>query len=184
MAATTVMPRDSREWTVADLEHLPDDGLQYELLDGMLLVTPAPIVRHQVASAQVFRVLDAACPPHLHVLFAPVDWQPDVKTSLQPDLLVIRDLDLDASNVSGSMPLAVDILSPSTRRKDLLAKRSRYEEAGVQSSWIVDPDEPSMLALELVDGACAEAGRVTGRQTLHLGLPPVSVTPSALVTTA
>jgi Uma2 family endonuclease len=178
----TVMPRDAREWTVADLEHLPDDGLQYELLDGMLLVTPAPIVRHQAMSARLFALLDAACPEGLHVLFAPLDWQPDDRTSLQPDLLVIRHLDLSAKNVSGPLPLAVEVLSPSTRRKDLLLKRSKYQDAGVESYWIVDPVALSILALDLVDGEYVTAGEAAGAQALSLSRPfPITVTPAALV---
>src|SRR5699024_966123 len=40
MGVMTMMPRTGEEWTVDDLDRLPDDGLQYELLDGLLLVTP------------------------------------------------------------------------------------------------------------------------------------------------
>jgi hypothetical protein len=76
-----VMPRDSREWTVDDLESLPDDGLQYELLDGVVLVSPAPVLRHQVVSAELFLALKAACLPDLLPLYAPLDWQPDRRTS-------------------------------------------------------------------------------------------------------
>ena len=54
MTTMTVMPRDHADWTVDDLDRLPDDGLQYELLDGILLVSPAPIVRHQVVAANLF----------------------------------------------------------------------------------------------------------------------------------
>ncbi len=50
------------------------------------------------------------------------------------------------------LTLAVEVLSPSTRRQDLLLKRSKYEEAGVARCWIVDPDEPSILALDLIAG--------------------------------
>lgn len=62
MTAVIVLPR-SHEWTVDDLEHLPDDGLQYELIDGILLVSPAPMAPHQRAARAVFRLLDQACPP-------------------------------------------------------------------------------------------------------------------------
>ena len=51
MTAMPVMPHEVRDWTVDDLDLLPDDGLQYELLDGMLLVSPAPTRRHQRAGA-------------------------------------------------------------------------------------------------------------------------------------
>ncbi len=53
MTAMTVMPRDAVEWTVRDLDLLPEDGLRYELLDGTLLVSPAPTRRHQRAAFQL-----------------------------------------------------------------------------------------------------------------------------------
>jgi Uma2 family endonuclease len=66
-----VMPRMSDDWTVDDLEHLPDDGLRYELLDGILLVTPAPVPIHQGVLGELYKRLDAACPRHLKVFVAP-----------------------------------------------------------------------------------------------------------------
>lgn len=77
MTTGTVMPRETAEWTVDDLERLPDDGLQYELLDGILLVSPAPVVRHQVVAANLFTVVRASCPHDMLALFAPLDWQPN-----------------------------------------------------------------------------------------------------------
>ena len=57
MTTMTVMPRESRDWTVDDLDLLPDDGLQYELLDGLLLVPPAPIPVHQRAIGRLLVLL-------------------------------------------------------------------------------------------------------------------------------
>ena len=62
MTALPVMPHEVRDWTVDDLDLVPDDGLQYELLDGMLLVTPAPIVGHQRAAARLHLLLAAGLP--------------------------------------------------------------------------------------------------------------------------
>jgi Uma2 family endonuclease len=182
MAVMTVMPRDSRAWTVDDLDQLPDDGLQYELLDGVLLVSPAPVKKHQAATGELFAILRAACPPTLRTYFAPLDWRPDQCTSLQPDVLVIQRGDLDAKNVTEVLTLAVEVLSPSTRRKDLVSKRSKYEDVGVASYWVIDPDVPSILAWDLVDGHYQLAGKATGDEKLELQLPfPVTVVPSALV---
>lgn len=76
--------------------------------------------------------------------------------------------------------LAVEILSPSTRRKDLLLKRSRYEEAGIPSYWVIDPDPPSLIAFELVDGHYRTAADVTGEQIVQLERPfAVALTPLA-----
>jgi Uma2 family endonuclease len=62
---------EGRPFTVHDLETMPDDGRRYELIDGMLLVTPAPGWSHQEMSAALYVVLREACPPELRVLLAP-----------------------------------------------------------------------------------------------------------------
>ena len=177
----TVLPRDG-EWTVADLARIPDDGLQYELADGVLLVSPAPRPRHQVVAGELYVLLRAACPAALQVLFAPVDFQPTERRSLQPDLLVVRRADVGETRIVEPLLLAVEVLSPSTRSKDLLLKRGLYEDSGVASYWVVDPDEPSVLALELCDGRYVEAGRAVGDDVLRLDLPfPVELAPRALL---
>ncbi|WP_413452856.1 Uma2 family endonuclease [Georgenia phoenicis] len=179
----TVMPRTGEEWTVDDLDRLPDDGLQYELLDGLLLVTPAPVLAHQRAIGNLYVVLRAACPPGYEVFLSPVDWRPDRRTSLQPDLLVVRNEDVEVKNITAPLVLAVEVLSPSTRRKDLLLKRSKYEESGVQSYWVVDPAEPSLLALDLDDdGGYVTTAHARGADRAALTAPfPVDVVPAELV---
>ena len=181
MTAMPVMPHEFREWTVDDLERIPDDGLQYELLDGMLLVSPAPSKNHQRAVGRMFILLTTACPPGLEALVAPLDWRPDQLTSLQPDVLVLNTTELDVP-VSESMILAVEVLSPSTRRKDLFLKRSKYQDAGVVSYWLVDPEAPSVTALELINGHYVVVGEASGDEVLTLERPfPVLVVPSSLV---
>jgi Uma2 family endonuclease len=80
--------------------------------------------------------------------------------------------------------LAVEVLSPSTRRIDRLSKLSAYEEAGVASYWLVDPDPetPSLRALELTDRHYVEAGYPSGEQAWPAQRPfPVTVRPADLV---
>jgi len=129
-------------------------------------------------------VLRQGCPAHLKVFFAPLDWRPDRLTSLQPDLLVVRRDTLEVKNVTFSeFDLAVEVLSPSTRTKDLLLKRERYERAGVRAYWLVDPgpNNPSILALEFVDGRYVEAGRAVGDERLSLTRPfEVTLVPADL----
>lgn len=175
------------EFTVEDLERIPDDGLRYELLDGTLLVSPAPGVWHQEVAGTLYRLLYSACPPGLHVVIAPFEWRGSRRTALQPDVLVARRADLLA--VQGrflAVPpvLAVEVLSPSTRRIDRLSKLSAYEEAGVTSYWLVDPDPetPSLQALDLVEGRYVEVGCVCGERPWQAKQPfPVTVVPADLV---
>lgn len=178
MTAVPVMPRAEYDWTVDDLEQLPDDGLQYELIDGILIVSPAPIPNHQRAARAIFLLLHAACPPDSEVFFAPVDFQPNRRTSVQPDVLVVRRADVGAKNLTLPFLLAVEVLSPSTRRKDLLLKHSVYAEAGVSSYWTVDPIAPSVTCWDLVDDAYVEAGRAAGDEALTVQRPyPVTLVP-------
>src|ERR1700759_4825526 len=72
-----------------DLEDLPNDGRRYELIDGTLIVTPAPGVPHQIVAGALYRLLWAAKPEGLSVVMSPVDYVPDPATSLQPVLAVI-----------------------------------------------------------------------------------------------
>lgn len=77
--------------------------------------------------------------------------------------------------------LAVEVLSPSTRRFDLMLKWSRYEAAGCAAYWVVDPLEPSLIAWELRDGAYVEVAKVSGDEEFRAELPfGVTVVPGEL----
>jgi Uma2 family endonuclease len=78
--------------------------------------------------------------------------------------------------------LAVEVLSPSTRRIDLMLKFSRFEAAGCAAYWVVDPDTPSLIAWELRDGAYTQVAKVTGTEPARLTSPfDVSVVPADLI---
>jgi Uma2 family endonuclease len=177
----SVMPRD-HEWTVADLAQTPDDGLRYELVDGVLLVSPAPSNRHQIVVGELHVLLRAACPADARVMLAPTDYQPTERRSLQPDLLVALRSDVGDEPISAPLLLAVEVLSPSTRSVDLLLKSGVYAESGVAAYWVVDPAVPSVRAWRLVDGRYVEAGAAEGDEALTLDEPfPVRVVPDALL---
>lgn len=175
MTAMTVMPRDG-DWTVDDLVDLPDDGLQYELADGVLLVTPAPRPRHQRTIGNLYVLLRAAVPGELEVFMAPLDFQPTRIRSLQPDLLVVRRTDVGELNITAPLLLAVEVLSPSTRAKDLLLKKGLYEDSRVASYWVIDPDQETLTAWDLVDGRYVETTSRNAADTFTTDRPyPVSV---------
>src|SRR5690625_935148 len=172
-----------RELTRADLDVLPDDdGHRYELLDGLLIVSPAPRFRHQDVVANLYSVLRAAAPTGLKVLFAPFDVVLAENTVIQPDLLVApRDAFTD-TDLPVAPLLAVEVLSPSTRGVDLLLKKERLERAGCRHYWVVDPEEePSVIAWDLADGVYRETARANGTELFKVTAPfPVSFTPASL----
>ena len=123
---------------------LPDDGRRYEVVHGELLVTPAPRAWHQEIVTRLLVALRdyLARHPAGHVLPSPADlsWSDD--TLVQPDVFVVpieeaRTLDWQQMK---TLLLAVEVLSPTTARADRFTKRRLYQEVGVPTYWIVDPD--------------------------------------------
>ncbi|HEY5847733.1 MAG TPA: Uma2 family endonuclease [Microlunatus sp.] len=175
-------PRIQGEWTVDNLRDSPDDGQRYEILDGVLLVTPVPAPRHQWALLELAVLLRGACPSDHAVFVAPLDWQPDPRTSLQPDIIVVRLDRVGEKNVALAPTIVVEIASPSTARIDRMIKLTRYAEGGIAQYWIVDPSGPSIQVFDLVDGEYQPTLRADGSDLLVVPGPiPVSVRPSELV---
>ena len=178
-----VAPRGGEEWTTEMLKLLPDDGLRYELIDGILIVSPAPRLPHQRTLGRLFRIFADNCPDDHEVFFAPVGWQPDPLTSLQPDLLVIAKDRVGEINIIENPLLVVEVLSPSTSRYDRVLKFSRYAEAGISQYWIVDPPAPSVEVFDLeADGSYQLTARTEGNGSVTVAAPlSVTVSPVALV---
>jgi Uma2 family endonuclease len=181
MPTVTALPF-GRPLTRADLETLPDDGHRYELIDGSLIVSPAPRWRHLVVVGNLHLLLRAACPAELYVTLGPFAVALADDTEVQPDLLVAPRSQYTERELPGPPLLAVEVLSPSTRRVDLLLKRDRLQAAGVPSYWLVDPDEPSVTVLDLLDGGYVETARASGSEVAEPTRPfPVRLVPSKLI---
>ncbi len=137
------MPDTARRYTVDEVLAFPKDGNRYELVDGKLLVTPAPNMPHQVVVGQ-FHVTLATylrSRPDAIVLASPADISWDREKLVQPDLFVIPAREVSRSWTSvRTLLLAVEIVSPSSARGDRLVKRRLYQRQRVGTYWIVDPD--------------------------------------------
>jgi Uma2 family endonuclease len=186
MSAVTMtggLPPATRPMTVADLDRTPDDGRRYELVDGMLTVSPAPAIGHQVVLHALEVALESACPDHLAVVPGPGLRMSEV-TELIPDLAVVRRAELSKRALTQPPLLVAEIRSPSTALFDLNTKKAVYERFGVPAYWIVvpDPGSPSLVAFELHDGRYEQVGQVAGDEPFRADQPfPLTVTPSALV---
>ena len=134
MALVTV-PR----YTVDDLDRFPEDGNRYELLDGVLLVTPAPRAVHQVVVNRLQYRLTQAVGTTAHVV-GPGAISVPPRTQLQPDILVYParfSPTTDWAKVDEHW-LAVEVLSRSSRMYDREFKRDAYFALGVGEVWLVD----------------------------------------------
>ncbi len=138
------MPDTARRYTVDDVLAFPEDGNRYELVDGELLVTPAPAPRHQDVVGRLYTRLDRYLQEHPGVaraFFTPADitWSRD--RLVQPDLFVVSAAEVsDRWETFKTLLLAVEIVSPSSARGDRLVKRRLYQRQRVATYWVVDPD--------------------------------------------
>ena len=134
MALVTV-PR----YTVEDLDRLPEDGNRYELLDGVLLVTPAPRAVHQIVVSRIQARLTIAVGESAYVV-GPGAISVPPRTQLQPDILVYPSRfspTTDWVKIDEHW-LAVEVLSRSSRMYDREFKRDAYVALGVREVWLVD----------------------------------------------
>ena len=133
------MALETRAWTRADLQRLPDDGNRYEVLAGELFVTPAPSAFHQ----RIVAWLSAAITPFVVAHGIGVVHQARSVmvvdgSELEPDLMVLPRAPFDAWENAPTPILVVEVISKSTRRRDRDEKRRFYLEKGVAEYWVVD----------------------------------------------
>ncbi len=139
-----IYPRQGT-YTVADRDSLPDE-IRTELIDGVLYEMAAPVRFHQFLVGQIFKRLDdfvlendGPCVP----LLSPSDVQLDNDewTMVQPDIFVLckEEQKTEETITRGAPDMVVEVLSPSTRNKDLYIKTAKYANAGVREYWVVDP---------------------------------------------
>lgn len=182
MTAQVSIPT-GRPFTVADLETMPDDGNRYELIDGMLLVSPAPTWGHQEMAFAAAIELRCSCPRDLRVLIAPFAVQTAFDSEVQPDVLVARFTDLTPKHLPAAPVLAAEVASPSTALHDRNTKKAHYERMGVPSYWLLDPTGPgSLTVFELSGGRYEQAAHVAGDEAHHAVRPfPVVIVPARLL---
>ena len=157
---------------------LPEDGKQYEVIDGELFMTPAPRTRHQKIVVRLTEELSRFVRENRRgeVFVAPTDVLLDRHTIVQPDVLFIRQQRLEIVGeeaIEGAPDLVVEVLSPSTFYKDLRKKMTAYSQFGVQEYWIVDPetetieiyarrDDKLQLAQKFSSGDAVESALLPG----------------------
>ena len=126
-------------YTVDELDRFPDDGNRYELVDGVLLVTPLPVPAHQIVANRLQALLTAALFDVAHVVGPGVVVRKP-KTQLQPDVLAYSGRIPARSDWSAILDhwLAIEVLSPSSHIYDRDFKRDAYLALGVQQVWLVD----------------------------------------------
>src|SRR6266446_173827 len=136
-------------WTYEDYAALPDDGLRYEIVNGVLVMAPAPTPEHQDIVGEIYVALRAyvKLAGLGRVFMGPLDVQLSPENTFQPDL-------------------AVEIASPSTAAYDRLTKYEKYAQAGITEYWIVKPTRRTVEVLVLENGEYRSLGIFSEQATL------------------
>lgn len=153
----TRLKRSGTKYTYQDYVTWSDDE-RWEIIDGEAYnMTPAPSTLHQRISRELLRqfanyLIEKTC----EVFAAPYDViidgdKENSQNIVQPDLLVVCDKKkLESGKYClGAPDLIIEILSPSTAKKDLLTKRKLYEKFGVKEYWIADPENKDITVFIL-----------------------------------
>ena len=147
-------------YTYADYCTWGDDE-RWELIDGVpYAMAPAPSVGHQSVIGEIFRQLSNFLQGHpCRVFVAPVDVRLNADdaddTVVQPDVLVVCDeskFDKDGKGIIGAPDFIIEVLSPSSAKRDLIIKKKLYGEYSVREYWAVDPETKAVMTYAHMDG--------------------------------
>lgn len=140
--------------TYDDYLRLPNDGKRYEILEGEIFVSPSPVTKHQIISANLLAILHQHVRRHKLgvVLSAPTDVVLSYTNVVQPDLLFVsnaRKNIITEKNIQGAPDLIVEILSETSAEQDRTAKKQIYARHGVKEYWLIDPDRETVEVYKL-----------------------------------
>ena len=152
-------PRNKRqgEYTLEDYYALPED-VRAELIDGELFIMEVPYLVHQDITSYVHMVIYNYIRKNkgnCKVYESPIDIQLDMddKTMVEPDVVVICDKDkIKRKKICGAPDFVLEVLSKSTKGKDMLLKSYKYIEAGVSEYWMIDPDKKLLIKYDFSEG--------------------------------
>ena len=176
------------EWTYDDYLRLPDDGRRYEIIEGVLYVANAPSFDHQYAVTKVSSRLEQHVAEYDlgYVLSAPFEIHLSKRSRpVQPDVFFVASERWPAAAGSqifeGAPDLIVEVLSPSSYRRDTNIKFTAYEAAGVREYWIVNTNARLVQLYTLSSGEYALLGEFVGDEAVESRvLPGLELVTSAL----
>ena len=163
--------------TVAEYRNLPETGPRYQLIEGDLYMAPAPNRFHQDVSRNLMITLANYLSVHpIGVLYdAPFDVYLTEIDVFQPDLLIVLNENraiLTDAGTEGAPDFVVEILSPKTRRLDLVNKKRVYARIGVKELWIIDPDQIEISVYRFDQDSNEPVAKLNGRQAISSPLLP------------
>ncbi len=141
---------------LAVYKSLPE-GTRIQLIEDNLVMSPAPLDRHQKVLGKLYRLIGNFVEEHElgETRISPYDVYLDAKNAFQPDLVFVAKANvhlIQEDGLHGAPDLALEVLSPSKPDYDLTSKKSVYERNGVKEYWVVDPKTNDTIGYTLVKG--------------------------------
>jgi len=181
------MATTARLLTYDDYAALPDEGKRYELIGGELWEMPSPSWNHQMVLSRLNKVLDRFVSARElgAVVFAPFDIRLSPNVVVQPDIVYVstgRLASVAPQFLMGAPDLLVEVLSPSTRDRDLGVKLRLYADARVREVWFADLEPPDLRILAMGDDGDYVPVPPVGGAVQSVVLPGLRVDIAALFT--
>lgn len=164
-------------WTYDDYASIPEDGNRYEIINGVLYMSPSPNWPHQEIALEIAAHLrNYFRATHIGGVFiAPLDVELAHNTVVQPDIVVLLKSSrkkLQERHIIGAPDLAIEVVSPTSATHDRHRKLAAYARAGEPEYWIVEPDSHTVEVLILEHGDYQSLGVYRGKATLPSQIVP------------
>ncbi|HMP82030.1 MAG TPA: Uma2 family endonuclease [Verrucomicrobiota bacterium] len=170
-AMAAVLEKQAKRWTYEEYYRLDDDQ-RHEIVDGNLLMAPAPDTWHQSWLNEINIFLSQFIRQRKlgRLFIAPVDVVLDSENIVQPDIVFVSATNtgiIERRGIMGTPDLLVELVSPSSVRRDRYDKKDLYARFGVKEYWIGDPANKSLEILTLKEGryelhcAAEQKGKLT-----------------------
>ncbi len=171
-----VLENPQKVWTYEDYLALNDDTV-FEIINGKALMSPAPELFHQRWARGIFLAIQQHVEARKlgEVFFAPVDVVLDEKNVVQPDLVFVSNANsglLERHGIMGAPDLVVEIISPTSLRRDRYDKRELYARFGVKEFWLADVANRSIETLSLQKGGYQLLSCATGEGKIRSEVLP------------
>lgn len=144
------LPNQGREYSYADYLTWPDDE-RWEIIDGTPYMQAAPSPEHQLIAGELYRqIANYLQGKHCKAYLAPFcvrlpsmgeKQNEEIKNVVEPDITIICDKSkIDEKGCNGAPDMIIEVMSPSSIKRDRLIKFNKYEKAGIKEYWIVEPE--------------------------------------------
>lgn len=172
--------------TADEFSRLPETNRICELIDGEVVMAPAPLTKHQWVLGRLYRLVDDFVEQTGSgiAFFSPFDVELSTYQVYQPDIVVVsrdRAAHITRNGFRGAPDLVMEVLSPSNRKQDLVVKAAEYASAGVPEYWVVDPVDDRIEVNRLTEGAYSAVPSADG-VARSVVLPGLAVAPAAVFT--